>query len=539
MKQNIAALIVMTVILVMAPVVQAQDFYAVSPSGHRLYYGITSATEHTVSVVSPIQYEDATFYNSQFWGHDVDLIIPDTVYNGGIAYLVTSISTEALNVPMHSLTIPRSMRTVGYHAFASPGSNNSYSVKNNTMRILYFNADSLEYSGGLWTAYNYWMPAFKDCTQLDTVYIGEHVNYLPKVLFSGCDSLRCVVMGDSVHTVDSGAFSNCFRLDSVRVSPALRRLGSSALEHCAIHSIGLPDGLRTIGAGAFTHCESLEKLTMPHTVDSIGHDCFADCHSLQRVHLSNSLTHLPQESFLYCYALTDVDFGTGLRVIGESAFYQCQSLRSIVLPALLDTMEYMCFSVCPIETVTLHATVPPVIVNRAFSTSQSNATPIFIPCGTLDAYQASDSWNSFTNMIESTGYTLVLSVNDTSMGDAEVITPGTCTDPAVITASPNEGFQFVGWNDGDTVNPRTVHLTGDTSFTAIFAVDTTTEGIGDIASDGVVIHVVDRCIIVSGTTRPVNIYDIMGRQVQPNLPLKPGIYLVRIGTSAARKIVVF
>ena len=97
---------------------QAQDFYAVTPSGHRLYYSITSATEHTVSVVTPTQYEDASFYINQFYGHDVDLVIPDTAWNGAVAYTVTGIASQALNVPMHSLTIPRSMRTIGYY----PGS---------------------------------------------------------------------------------------------------------------------------------------------------------------------------------------------------------------------------------------------------------------------------------------------------------------------------------------------------------------------------------------------------------------------------------
>ena len=109
---------------------QAQDFYAVTPSGHRLYYSITSATEHTVSVVMPTLYEDASFFNNQFWGQDVDLVIPDTVYNGGTAYRVTGIGSQALNVPMHSLTIPRSMRTIGYYAFAS--GINEYSAKNNS-----------------------------------------------------------------------------------------------------------------------------------------------------------------------------------------------------------------------------------------------------------------------------------------------------------------------------------------------------------------------------------------------------------------------
>ena len=37
-----------------------------------------------------------------------------------------------------------------------------------------------------------------------------------------------------------------------------------------------------------------------------------------------------------------------------------------------------------------------------------------------------------------------------------------------MTATANEGYEFTGWNDGNTENPRTVSLTSDTAFMAIF-----------------------------------------------------------------------
>ena len=37
-----------------------------------------------------------------------------------------------------------------------------------------------------------------------------------------------------------------------------------------------------------------------------------------------------------------------------------------------------------------------------------------------------------------------------------------------MTATANEGYEFTGWNDGNTENPRTVTVTSDTAFMAIF-----------------------------------------------------------------------
>lgn len=44
---------------------------------------------------------------------------------------------------------------------------------------------------------------------------------------------------------------------------------------------------------------------------------------------------------------------------------------------------------------------------------------------------------------------------------------GTCT----ITATPNNGYHFTQWSDGDTNNPRTFTVTKDETFTAEFAID--------------------------------------------------------------------
>ena len=38
-----------------------------------------------------------------------------------------------------------------------------------------------------------------------------------------------------------------------------------------------------------------------------------------------------------------------------------------------------------------------------------------------------------------------------------------------MTATANEGYEFTAWNDGNTENPRTVSLTSDTTFMAIFS----------------------------------------------------------------------
>jgi hypothetical protein len=72
----------------------------------------------------------------------------------------------------------------------------------------------------------------------------------------------------------------------------------------------------------------------------------------------------------------------------------------------------------------------------------------------------------FAGRISESGYNVEVSVNDETFGSVAV--ESDCSI-GTLTATANEGYRFVIWNDGNTDNPRTVALTSDTSFTAIFA----------------------------------------------------------------------
>ena len=111
-----------------------------------------------------------------------------------------------------------------------------------------------------------------------------------------------------------------------------------------------------------------------------------------------------------------------------------------------------------------------------------------------------------------------------------------------ITAIPNEGYRFLTWNDGNTENPRTVTVTGNITYTAYFE---STQGIVDIDVDEIKIYSKGGRIVVQGAEGvETRVYDLTGREVvRPNqngeTPVLPsGVYLVKVGTLPARKVVV-
>ena len=119
--------------------------------------------------------------------------------------------------------------------------------------------------------------------------------------------------------------------------------------------------------------------------------------------------------------------------------------------------------------VQIDATTPPAIGGTNIFES-TKIKSIHIPCGTIEAYEASD-WNNLELAFIEIGSKYVFSVQstDTTMGMVEILSNPTCSNPqAVIHAIPYEGYLFTQWSDGSTDNPRTIILTKDTALFAEF-----------------------------------------------------------------------
>ena len=89
-------------------------------------------------------------------------------------------------------------------------------------------------------------------------------------------------------------------------------------------------------------------------------------------------------------------------------------------------------------------------------------------------------------MPEMVYYSLTATSADPSMGT--VLGSGTYEAGAevTLTATANEGYRFVGWQDGNADNPRTVTVTADATYIATFEAEV---GIGGVdGADGITLH---------------------------------------------------
>ncbi|MBR3646854.1 MAG: leucine-rich repeat domain-containing protein [Paludibacteraceae bacterium] len=318
-----------------------------------------------------------------------------------------------------------------------------------------------------------WLPLHAN--EIASVVIEDGVTDIGSHAFYECQNLRAVSIPCSVTTIGEEAFAFCRKLPSISLSDSIISIGADAFECCSgLTSIAIPQGVTTINNGTFYSCSNLASVSLPDSVRSIGNYAFCDC-----------------------VGLTSISLPPALKSIGKYAFEGCRGLTSIIIPERVTSIGNYCFNVC--RNLTSFYLLNPVPfymdgyglgVFLAFTWEMWSQQPefsIYVPCGTLSQYKSTKGWNNFLNQLKYEPkqdyvlYELTLSVQDTLQGSvmvSDTILPTVCdslVSPSyTVSAAANEGYHFSHWNDGIQDNPRTVVLTQDTSLTAFFLVDQST-----------------------------------------------------------------
>ncbi|MBO5619905.1 MAG: leucine-rich repeat protein [Paludibacteraceae bacterium] len=169
--------------------------------------------------------------------------------------------------------------------------------------------------------------------------------------------------------------------------------------------------------------------------------------------------------------MTSVTIPNSVTSIGGLAFYSCTGLASVTIGNSVTSIGNGAFSGCSgLTSVTIEAETPPALGLSVFN--NTNDCPIYVPCGTIDAYTS--AWPEYASRITYAplAYRISTQAENGSVTTTDVTTLTICDEPFVTcTAMPDYGYHFTQWSDGLKDNPRTIVLTQDTTFTAEFAYD--------------------------------------------------------------------
>jgi hypothetical protein len=193
--------------------------------------------------------------------------------------------------------------------------------------------------------------------------------------FAGCNYLVSVLLPKSLEVIESYAFFQSLGFTGAKIPDTVKIIGDSAFANSGLEAIELPAGLTGIGNSAFVYT-NLKTITLPSKVRNLGTGVF-----------------------LYCSSLENADFSASRIISLGSMFQGCTSLKTLALPPTLTNISWDALGSCTaLETLAVYAEQPPVLGTSgkdALENSGAEDLTIYVPEGSISAYQAADGWKEY------------------------------------------------------------------------------------------------------------------------------------------------
>lgn len=215
-------------------------------------------------------------------------------------------------------------------------------------------------------------------------------------------ALTGIVLPSTVTVIADDAFRDCTNLRAIEIPGGVLSIGKNAFYDCSyLRNVILHEGLKSLGLFAFGHCFRLESINIPSSVESLTNCSFYDCGKLSNVVLNEGLKRIEQNAFFSCSALTQISIPESVTFIGDLSFHNT-NLTSITIPSKVKEIGDKAFktrNAGVLQTVYCKAVTPPSLGTDVFSNKNAEAK-LYVPTGTLAAYEASDWGSVFDNIVE-------------------------------------------------------------------------------------------------------------------------------------------
>lgn len=387
-----------------------------------------------------------------------DLIIPDTISNGLYKFVVSEIMDgvfrNAMNVT--GLILPSTIERIGSYAFGSCTGLQYIqvmaTVPPSCSTEAFYGVDVILYvPKGTYEAYQ----TAEGWSSFSNIIDGEPIpdftvngltyHQLSNTTVSLIDGTSAngdvsipetVQYNDVYYTVTEigdTAFYQCANMISVTIPKSITRVASKAFYECTgLRYVEITDGNTPL---SFT--DNYQFWTSPLDSAYIGRNL--EYHSLAKYGGNSPFVGTTSSQYA---PMKKVVFGDSVTVVGNSLFRYSVSLESVVLGKNVTKIGNSSFANCTsIKVVVCNAMTPPTCRNTEF---RNTSATLYVPEGTLEAYQAASGWKVFKKIIDaayapdfmvdgikymvtSKGEVGVVAINDETKYEGDIVLPETVT----------------------------------------------------------------------------------------------------------------
>lgn len=233
--------------------------------------------------------------------------------------------------------------------------------------------------------------AFQECSSLLQINIPKGVRFIGEEAFAECGTLREIELQEGIEDMKDHVFSGCSGLQVINmpdsyiwhIPPGIENLTKEYIEANmpkVTLEVVIPEGVRSIGAGAFEGYSNLIKIEIPSGVTSIGDSAFSGCACLMQIDIPEEIESIQNTVFKGCSSLWEIKIPVNVNSIGDSAFEDCTSLEKIKISENIARIGDGAFENCiSLEKIEIEEGADEITLGIGLLTNCSNLTQIEIP----------------------------------------------------------------------------------------------------------------------------------------------------------------
>ena len=261
--------------------------------------------------------------------------------------------------------------------------------------------ERVTYNGKTYSVTGIGGAAFYDCENLTSVVIPKSLTRLSgEYTFAYCTSLRHIDLTSKAGAVYYRTFCGC----------------------TALESVVLPQGATYLGGKLFEDCTSLKSITIPGQVSEIGYYAFDGCTNLREVVFEDGEGRVALEEPSSIFNECPIDsLYLGRRLLYKYSHWQGGGYyEGYIVQAFPSCLKKLCLGINASLENTSFGNVtslthiypmwdePTSFSGYMFSDAAYDNATLFVPEGSLQNYQSTESWNHFRTIVALVGGTHIV-----------------------------------------------------------------------------------------------------------------------------------